>query len=56
MPDAESLNSKRTAMLIWEADDAELALIIQIVTEHEQQTGRTITAAELRAKLARPAW
>ena len=51
-----SLNWKRATMLIWEADDSELTLIIQIVTEHESQTGRTITAAELRAKLAHPGW
>ena len=41
-------------MLIWEADDSELALIIAIVIEHEQQTGRVITVPELRAILKRP--
>jgi hypothetical protein len=51
-----SLNWKRATMLIWEADDSELALIIQLVTEFEQHYGRTITAAELRTILQRPAW
>jgi len=35
-------------------DDAELQLLIDLITEHEQQTGRVITVAQLRATLTRP--
>ena len=52
--DPHSLNWQRATMLILEADDTELSLIIQLVTEHEQQYGRVITAAQLRAVLHRP--
>jgi hypothetical protein len=41
-------------MLIWEADDAELQLIIDLITEYELQHGRPITAAQLREILKRP--
>ena len=54
--DRATLTEKRATMLIWEADDQELALLIQIITEFELQHARPITVAELRTRLARPAW
>jgi hypothetical protein len=47
-------NGTRPTRVIWEADDRELAWIIQIVTEHEQQYGQVITAVQLRSILQRP--
>jgi len=44
----------RASRRIWDADDAELQLLIDLITEHEQQTGRVITVAQLRATLTRP--
>jgi hypothetical protein len=52
--DRATLNEKRTTMLIWEADDAELQLLIDTCDEFEAQTGRTITPTELRARFKRP--
>lgn len=54
--DRATLTEKRATMLIWEADDQELALLIHIITEHEQQYARTMTVHELRERLKRPAW
>ena len=60
--DRATLTEKRATALIWEADDQELDLIIQIITDHyRHQTGRVdtdraMTPAELRARLQRPAW
>ncbi len=54
MHDPNSLNWKRTCMLLWEADDAELQLIIDLITEHAPQAGAVITVPELRAILKRP--
>jgi hypothetical protein len=49
-----SLNWKRATMLIWEADDSELQLIIDLVTEWERQHGTIVTPADLRRILQRP--
>jgi hypothetical protein len=49
-----SLNWKRATMLIWEADDSELQLIIDLVTEWEQQHGTIVTPTDLRRILQRP--
>lgn len=54
--DKATPNHKRTTMLIWEADNAELQLLIDTCSEVESQTGRTITPEELRARFQRPAW
>jgi len=49
-----SLNWKRATMLIWEADDSELQLIIDLVMEWERQHGTIVTPADLRRILQRP--
>jgi hypothetical protein len=57
MTPAEPVSNWRQATRsILEVTDAELALLIQIITEFEQHHARTISAAELRARLQRPAW
>jgi hypothetical protein len=53
-PDLPSTNWNRATMLIWEADNSELQLIIDVITEHERQTGSVIQPHELRARLQRP--
>jgi hypothetical protein len=54
--DRATLNEKRTTMLIWEADDAELQLLIDTCDEFTLQAARKMTVGELRARFQRPAW
>ena len=54
--DRATLTEKRATMLLWEADNVELQLLIDTCSEFEVQAARKITPEELRARFQRPAW